>query len=88
MTVGVAGGSEYDLGRGKTREPERVRRPIPGQWMIDEWRTFRPGLGSEWLGRMAWNENLTEEEAEALIKACNEIKRVIETAFWGAYGRP
>ena len=61
-----------------------IRRPIPGQWMIDEWAN-RSGLDSEWLGLNAWNGELNSQEADALLKACNKVRKVSEDAFWQAY---
>jgi len=96
MTVGIAGGyipvdsfhrngPRRDGKKGKSRKSaKRVARPIVGQWIIDEWRQHT-GLDSVWLGINAWNGDLTETEAEALIEACDKIRKVGETAFWDAF---
>ena len=101
MTVGVYGNPVPDNsgnGNFRNRGPRRDGRkkvkkgslkkanirPIPGQWMIDEWAN-RFGLDSEWLGLNAWNGELNSQEADALLKACNKVRKVSEDAFWQAY---
>ena len=67
---------------------------MPSEYLVDVWKEAidrdssdeNKKKWSEHLGIRAWNDGLTEPEAQKLIEACNQTGySVNEEDFWVAY---